>query len=143
MKGKLTKKEWEEKEREDKVEKARREREKSTGMLEEKHTPVQVPYFPERMPKIGNLSKLISILIGIIQSLAETINPTDTSLFETKIDQVFSGTIDGINKIRLLLCFMIRNGPHYKKALNEVRNVDQYQNCIFLLLLFFIHTLFY
>jgi hypothetical protein len=123
MKGKLTKEESEEKEREEKAEKARREKEKSTGILEEKHAPVPVPYFPERMPKIGNLSQLILILIGIIQCLAEKLNPTGplgTSPFQEKIDQIFSNTVGGINKIRTLLHFMIRNGNHYKQALKKV-----------------------
>jgi hypothetical protein len=124
MKRKLTKKEREEKEREEKMELAMREKEKRPGTVGKKRAPVPIPpYFPERMPKIGNLSQLVFLLISIIQSLAGTLNPTEplrTRRFQTKIYDIFSGTIDGINDIRTLLSFMIRNGQHYKKAFNEV-----------------------
>ena len=80
------------------------------------------PYFPEELPKIANLGALVRVFINIINSIIEFIKPSENySNKKRKIAEILKKTIRYMTKIRNIMFFIVvKNGKHYKMAMNNV-----------------------
>jgi hypothetical protein len=95
MKGKITKKERETKEKE------------------------TLPYFPERLPKLYMLRSLLATLMDIMECIILTIRHKDNATIREN-NQIFTRAIGGLTSLKAFMYFAIRNGTHYLKAVKEV-----------------------
>ena len=100
--------------------------------MEGKPPPASSLYFPELLPKLHLLFHLIQTFIDIIKAIIDILKigcvKDAYNRLTTNVSDVFRDSIGGFFKDTRFMYLAIKNGAHYKEAVNEVgycfRNKD-------------------